>query len=97
MPRFYRHIRSGDQLIEDPEGIELPDLKSARAEALYGIRDVLADAIRHGKDDLLDDAIVITDEAGRELMTIPFIKGLPPRLYGALLAIPSMSKPEPDT
>lgn len=87
MPRYYRHIRHCDQLLEDPEGIELPDLDAARSEALDGIRDLLAEAIKHGADDLLGDAIVIADETGRELMTIPFIEALPPRLYRAWLAV----------
>ncbi|WP_205790316.1 DUF6894 family protein [Microvirga makkahensis] len=93
MPRFYRHIRQGGRLIEDPEGIERPDLGAARAEALDGTRDLLAEAIRHGRDDWLTDAIVITDEAGQELLTIPFIEALPPRLYEALLAVlPSVTR-----
>ncbi|WP_425486994.1 DUF6894 family protein [Microvirga makkahensis] len=58
MPRFYRHIRQGGRLIQDPDEIELPGLAATRAEALGGIRDVLAEAIRHGADDALDDAIV---------------------------------------
>jgi hypothetical protein len=87
MPRFYCHIRQGEQLIEDPDGIERPDLDAARADALEGIRDLLAEAMKQGADDLLDDAILITDEAGRELMTIPFMEGLPPRLYKALLHV----------
>jgi len=92
MPRYYRHIRQGDQLIEDPDGIEHPDLDAARTEAIDGIRDLIGEAIRHGRDDWLGDAIVITDETGRELMTIPFIEALPPRLYKAFLAVlPSAS------
>jgi len=87
MPRYYRHIRHGNQLIEDPEGIVLSDLDAARADALNGIRDLLAEAMKGGKDDILDDAIVIEDESGRELMTIPFTEGLPPRLREALLAM----------
>jgi len=55
-------MRHGDQFIEDPEGIELPDLAAARADALLGIRDLLAESIRKGQDDLLDDAVIITDE-----------------------------------
>jgi len=86
MPRYYRHIRQGDQLIQDPEGVELPGLDVARAEALAGIRDILAESIRHGTDDGIDDAIVITDEAGRELMIVSFAEALPPRLYKAALA-----------
>ncbi|MFC5483162.1 DUF6894 family protein [Microvirga aerilata] len=87
MSRYYRHIRQGDRLIQDPEGVELRDLDAARAEAIQGIRDILAEAIKRGTDNPLDDAIVITDEAGRELMTIPFIEALPPRLYKALLDV----------
>jgi hypothetical protein len=84
MPWFYRHIRQGVQLIHDTDGIELTDLDAARADALEGIRDILAEAIKRGTDVPLDDAIVITDEAGRELMSIPFIEALPPRLRGAV-------------
>ncbi|MBM1169882.1 DUF6894 family protein [Microvirga arabica] len=95
MPRYYRHIRQSDRLIEDPEGIERPNLDAARTEALNGIRDLLAEAIKQGKDDLLDDAIVIADETGRELMTIPFIEALPPRLSEALLAVASSTSKSP--
>ena len=84
MPRYYRHIRQGDQLIHDTDGIELADLDAARADALEGIRDILAEAIRRGNDVPLDDAIIITSKAGREFMTIPFVEALPPRLRGAV-------------
>ncbi|WP_134499057.1 DUF6894 family protein [Microvirga pakistanensis] len=89
MPRYYRHIRQGDQLIQDPDGIELPDLDAARGEALEGIRDILADAIRRGMDAPLDDAIVIMDEAGRELAIIPFAEALPLRLRRVLASVSS--------
>jgi hypothetical protein len=98
MPHYYLHIRKGEQLIADPEGIERPDLDTARGDALSEIRDLLAEAMKRGADDLLDDAIVIADEAGRELMTIPFNEGLPPRLYKALLNVlhaPSKSVLDP--
>ena len=84
MPRYYRHTRQGDQLIRDNEGIKFADLDAARADALEGIRDILSEAIRRGNDLPLDDAIVITNKAGRELTTIPFIEALPPRLRGAV-------------
>ncbi len=89
MPRYYGHIRQGDRLIEDPEGVERPDLDTARVEALDGVRDLLGEAIQRGRSDWLDDAIVITDEAGRKLMTIPLIEAPPPRLSEALLAMVS--------
>jgi len=96
MPRYYRHIRQGDQLIQDPEGIELPDLDAARADALQGIRDIIAEGIRRGREDWLYDAIVLADEAGQGLMTIPFIEALPPRLFSVLLSVVS-SAPEPSS
>jgi len=78
MPRYYRHIRHDGQVIQDPEGIDLPDLEAARAEAIQGIRDILAEAVKSGADDMVDDALVLTDEAGRVLTIIPFIEALPP-------------------
>ncbi len=95
MPRYYRHIRQNDQLIPDPEGIDLPSLEAARAEAIEGIRDLLADAVRRGIDDWLADAIVIMDEDGQELMTIPFIEALPPRLYKLLYSVLSSAREPP--
>jgi hypothetical protein len=81
MPLFYLHIRQGDGcLLEDPDGFDAPDIGAARAEAINGIRDLLAAAIKRGDGSVLDEAIVITDEAGQELMTIPYIDALPPRL-----------------
>ncbi|MGO4570903.1 DUF6894 family protein [Microvirga sp. 2TAF3] len=70
MPRFFFNIRDGYDLDEDEEGIELPDLESARAEALATVeelRDQLADA---GNIEL-----EITDETGQRLLTVPFFRG----------------------
>ena len=80
MPRYYLHIQQGDQLLQDPDGIECPNLEAARAEAVAGIRDILAEAIKRGADDGLDDVLVVADVSGRELMTIPFTEALPPRM-----------------
>ncbi|WP_210483236.1 DUF6894 family protein [Microvirga antarctica] len=70
MPRFYFNIRDGYDLDEDDEGIELPDLDAARAEALATVeelRDQLSDA---GNIEL-----EIADESGRRLLTVPFFRG----------------------
>jgi hypothetical protein len=85
MPLFYLHIRQGDGcILEDPDGTDAPDIGAARATAIEGVRDLLAAGIKRGDDGVLDEAIVITDEAGQELMSIPFIEALPPRLRKAL-------------
>ncbi|HST95450.1 MAG TPA: hypothetical protein VLJ78_11810 [Microvirga sp.] len=70
MPRYFFNIRDGYDLDEDDEGIELPDVEAARAEALATVeelRDQLADA---GNIEL-----EITDETGRRLLTVPFFRG----------------------
>lgn len=67
MPRFFFNIRDGYDLDEDEEGIDLPDIEAARAEALATVeelRDQLGDA---GNIEL-----EITDETGRRLLTVPF-------------------------
>ncbi len=70
MPRFFFNIRDGYDLDEDDEGIELPDIDAARAEALATVeelRDQLGDA---GNIEL-----EIADETGRRLLTVPFFRG----------------------
>jgi hypothetical protein len=67
MPLFFFNIRDGYEVDEDEEGIELPDLEAARAEALATVeelRDQLADAG--------DIQLEITDDTGRRLLTVPF-------------------------
>jgi hypothetical protein len=34
MARFYFHLRAGDRLISDDEGMNLPDVSAARREAV---------------------------------------------------------------
>lgn len=46
MPRYYFHIRHGDELIRDEEGTDLPDPAAAHAEALASARDLALDEIR---------------------------------------------------
>ena len=69
MPRYFFNIRDGHDVDEDEEGVELPDLDAAKAEALATVeelRDELADA---GNIEL-----EITDETGRRLLTVPFFR-----------------------
>lgn len=49
MPRFFFHIVDGDKVIEDPDGSELANLDTARAEALQSARHLLADKVRAGE------------------------------------------------
>lgn len=49
MPRFYFHVCDAAGFCEDEEGDEHSDLAAARANAVVGLRDILAGAIRSGK------------------------------------------------
>jgi hypothetical protein len=71
MPRFYFHIISGDTVIEDPDGSELPDLDTAMAEALQSARHLLADKVRNGE--IVDgQRFEIRDDRGNLLATLAF-------------------------
>jgi hypothetical protein len=76
MARYYFHVRRGDYLAHDPEGSDLADLAEARREALLAARELLANAIKAGKEDV-PDAFVIADEAGRAIETVPLAAVLP--------------------
>ena len=79
MGRFYFHIRMGEQFIRDQEGSDFSDVAAARLEALATARDVLADAIRSGNDEV-PEAFVIADGEGCELEAVPLALVLPKRL-----------------
>jgi hypothetical protein len=72
---FYFHVRTGDELITDDQGQDLPDLSAARHEAELAARELLAEAVRAGKE--APDAFVIADEAGVEIDSVPIATALP--------------------
>ena len=67
MPRFFFNIRDGYDLDEDEEGVELPDVEAARAEALATVEELRGELGDAGNIEL-----EITDETGRRLLTVPF-------------------------
>jgi hypothetical protein len=77
--RFYFHLSAGEQVIIDPEGSDLPDVSSAEQEAMEGAREILANAIRDGREDI-PEVFVIADESGRLLATVPLLAALPKAL-----------------
>jgi hypothetical protein len=71
MPQYYLHIRDGEQLIKDEEGIELPSIGSAKNEAEDAAREILASKVRAGE--IIDDQqFEIHDAWGNRMLTIPF-------------------------
>ena len=71
MPRFFLRVREGDQVTEDPDGSEFPDLRTARTEAVLASFEITAEDLRAGKTPGAR-RFEIRDEAGRMLLTVPF-------------------------
>jgi hypothetical protein len=64
---LYRfHIRDASGLVEDEEGMDLPDLHAALAEALRCTRELMEDAFVP-----VGLQLEITDETGRALLIVP--------------------------
>jgi hypothetical protein len=76
MGRFYFHLRAGDELTSDDEGMDLPDLSAAKREAMLTARELLVEAIKSGKQ-TVPEAFVIADDEGRALDTISLAAVLP--------------------
>jgi hypothetical protein len=76
MARYYFNFKSGDTLDADEEGQDLPDVTAAAREAELAARQLLADAIKARKPNV-PEAVVVTDEAGTEVYSLPFVAVLP--------------------
>jgi hypothetical protein len=76
MGRFFFHLVEGAKLLTDEEGADLRDALEARRLAISTARELLAEAIKHGKNKV-PEAIVIADEHGRRIETVPLAVVLP--------------------
>lgn len=74
---FFFHVITSACVIRDEEGSELPDLSSARAEAIEGIRMLISDAALLGRD-VSSRSMAICDEAGNTFLALPFKDALTP-------------------
>jgi hypothetical protein len=71
MPRYYIHIFDDIDVI-DEEGVELPDLATARRRAIRGGREIMVDHLKAGSPLRLFHRIEIADDRGMVLAVIPF-------------------------
>jgi len=69
---FYFHVRDGELLIEDPDGVDLPDLDTARSKAAAAIREAVSKPSSAGRD-LSRRRFEIADAQGRLLATVAFL------------------------
>jgi hypothetical protein len=63
MPLFHFNSRTGDAILPDSEGEELPTLAAAREVALATAQEALIEAVKVG--DVPPDHIQVTDSEGR--------------------------------
>jgi len=72
MPRYFFHVRDGDELILlDREGLELPNHEFVPSACQSLVREVLDED--QSRAELLDDRqFEIVDEQGRLVLNIPF-------------------------
>ena len=79
MARYYFNFKNGDTVDPDEEGIDLPDVTAAAREAELTARQVLAEAIKARKPNV-PEAVVVTDDSGTEVYSLPFVAVLPKTL-----------------
>ncbi|WP_439400492.1 DUF6894 family protein (plasmid) [Bradyrhizobium sp. PMVTL-01] len=56
MPRYYFDLRDGKHLIQDEEGMDLPDMEAVRNEAARALVDLARDSIRSNSANLVIEA-----------------------------------------
>lgn len=71
MPRYFLHLYN-DVEARDEEGREFADLDDARAAAVRGARDVIAETVSRDGRLNLSHRIDVEDEDGRVLLSVPF-------------------------
>ncbi|MGI4732047.1 MAG: DUF6894 family protein [Janthinobacterium lividum] len=92
MAIFHLHIRTGDQVYPDLEGLELSDLAAARAEAIRGARSLMSAEVLGGTL-TLDQSIEIEAADGRHLASIAFADAL--AVHGGTIGLaPPAASPE---
>jgi hypothetical protein len=70
MPRYFFHLRGDDLVVEDVEGMDLPNLHAALKEVERANREIASDGTGvHGP------AFEIATREGRVLLKVPVEKG----------------------
>ena len=76
MPRFHLNIRQRGDVVEDIEGIELPDLDAAVENAMAAAREMIAEGIKANDLSAIQCAFDIADEASVLLRIVWFAESL---------------------
>jgi hypothetical protein len=68
--KYFFHMRTGANFVEDIDGVELPDLEAVRREAVLDARSFLAERIRGGDQVEIDRVVEVADETGAVVHTL---------------------------
>lgn len=74
MPRYYFNLFD-DSVAVDDEGLELPDIAAARAQAIRGARSLIASQAEQGRI-CLNCRIEVEDENRRPVLILPFTEAV---------------------
>ena len=72
MQRFYLHIRDGDRLVIDRDGIDVLDLHQAHLNALIAARDIVTRENSGAFAGSESRSFEIVDASGELKLTVPF-------------------------
>ncbi|KQT50200.1 hypothetical protein ASG43_21845 [Aureimonas sp. Leaf454] len=70
--RYYYHLRSSGRFVEDLDGVDLPDLATARHEAELCAREMIAERVRTGERIPADATFEVRDHDGGLVHTLAF-------------------------
>jgi hypothetical protein len=74
VPRFYFDLYRWD-VAKDPEGLDLPDLESARREAIREARSLITESLQRGHLPR-EYRVEVRDERGRTVLAVPFFEAI---------------------
>ena len=84
MSRYYLHLSDfKGGMLEDDEGSEFQSLADAVEQAMLGVHELVADAIKQGEEPRFE-AIVVADERGTQLAAVPLVAAVPSTIVGLL-------------
>ena len=75
MPRYFLHIEIAGGRVEDPEGVELPNIEAALAETVRVAREFLSEGLLD-RELTAQDHLEITNDTDDLLATVPLTREL---------------------
>lgn len=81
MPRFHLNLFNDVGPVLDPDGMDFPDLATARSEAVRNIRSIMAEEVLRGRIDL-QGRIEIAEPSGTVCATVRFAEAVELKLAG---------------